>query len=168
MINAIAHKDYASGWPIQISVYEDKLMLWTPGVLPQGWTLEQLMAKHASHPFNPDIANVFFKAAYLESWGRGFELIDRECKALDCPAPKLRWDNGLWVEFRFAPRKSREKTRERILELTENEPGISMKSMAEELGISRQAVEWQVRKLKTQGRLRRLGPAKGGSWQVIP
>ena len=34
--NAIAHKDYASAIPIQISVYDDKIMLWNPGHLPTG------------------------------------------------------------------------------------------------------------------------------------
>lgn len=34
LLNAIIHKDYSAGPPIQISVYEDKLMLWNPGELP--------------------------------------------------------------------------------------------------------------------------------------
>ena len=168
VINAVAHKDYAAGWPIQISVYEDKLLLWNPGVLPGGWTLEQLSAKHASHPFNPDIASVFFKAAYLESWGRGFELIDQECKAHGCPPPQLRWDNGLWVEFAFDPEKTRGKTDQAILALVSEEPRISRDEMAETLGLTVKGVEWQLRKLQASGRLRRVGPAKGGSWELLP
>ena len=35
VINAIAHKDYASANPMQISAYADKLMIWNPGHLPQ-------------------------------------------------------------------------------------------------------------------------------------
>jgi ATP-dependent DNA helicase RecG len=101
LINAIAHKDYAAAAPIQVSVYPDKLMIWNPGHLPEGWTLDHLLAKHASHPFNPEIANTFFHASLLESWGRGFDLIRRACRAHDSPEPTLRWDNGLWVEFRF-------------------------------------------------------------------
>ncbi len=34
VLNAIIHKDYASGTPIQISVYQDKLLVWNPGELP--------------------------------------------------------------------------------------------------------------------------------------
>jgi ATP-dependent DNA helicase RecG len=41
--NAIAHKDYASATPIQISVYDDKIMLWNPGHLPSGWTAARLL-----------------------------------------------------------------------------------------------------------------------------
>jgi len=47
VINAIVHKDYASSIPIQISVYDNKLMIWNAGQLPPDWTLEQLSAKHA-------------------------------------------------------------------------------------------------------------------------
>ena len=36
LLNAIVHKDYSSGIPIQISVYENKIVLWNPGHLPQG------------------------------------------------------------------------------------------------------------------------------------
>lgn len=101
LINAIAHKDYAAAIPVQVSVYGDKLLIWNPGHLPQGWTLADLTRKHASYPFNPDIANTFFRASYLESWGRGIDLIRQACREHGCPEPQLRWDNGLWVEFRF-------------------------------------------------------------------
>jgi ATP-dependent DNA helicase RecG len=63
--NAVVHKDYASGVPIQISVYEDKLMFWNPGQLPEHWTVETLKDKHPSRPFNPDIANAFFRAGFV-------------------------------------------------------------------------------------------------------
>lgn len=61
ILNAIVHKDYASGTPIQISVYPDRLMLWNPGVLPDDWTVARLKGKHPSRPFNPDVANAFFR-----------------------------------------------------------------------------------------------------------
>jgi ATP-dependent DNA helicase RecG len=48
LLNAIIHKDYSSGVPIQISVYDDKLVIWNPGQLPQGWTLKRLMGMHFS------------------------------------------------------------------------------------------------------------------------
>jgi len=101
VINAVAHKDYASNIPIQISVYDDKLMMWNPGQLPPDWTLHELTAKHASVPYNPDIASVCFRAALLESWGRGIDLIRNACRTHGSPPPKFRWDNGLWVELPF-------------------------------------------------------------------
>ncbi|HXH38356.1 MAG TPA: ATP-binding protein, partial [Thermoanaerobaculia bacterium] len=112
LINAIAHKDYASNIPIQISVYDTKLMIWNPGHLPPDWTLDELTAKHASVPYNPDIASVFFRAALLESWGRGIDLIRDACAAHGSPMPEFRWDNGLWVELPFMAVATQETTQE--------------------------------------------------------
>ncbi|WKZ64033.1 MAG: ATP-binding protein [Saprospiraceae bacterium] len=70
MLNAIAHKDYSSGATIQISVYKDKIMIWNAGSLPEDWTMERLTtSKHPSMPYNPDIANAFFRSGYIEAWG---------------------------------------------------------------------------------------------------
>ncbi|MEO6319317.1 MAG: ATP-binding protein, partial [Polaromonas sp.] len=69
VLNAVVHKDYAIGAPIQISVYPDKLMIWNPGQLPPDWTMEKLIGKHSSLPFNPDVANAFFAQARLSHGG---------------------------------------------------------------------------------------------------
>ena len=55
LLNALCHKQYQSGVPIQISVYEDKLYIANCGCLPENWTLENLMNKHASSPYNPTL-----------------------------------------------------------------------------------------------------------------
>ncbi len=122
VINAIAHKDYGSGIPIQISVYANKLMVWNPGQLPPDWTLRDFTSKHASVPHNPDIANAFFRAALLESWGRGIELIRAACRNQGAPEPAFRWDGGLWVEFAFLGRTTLETTPITTLE-TPKKPG---------------------------------------------
>jgi len=46
-------------------------------------------------------------------------------------------------------------------------PDISMEIMASSLGLTRKGVEWQVRKLKRSGILRRVGPDKGGHWEIL-
>ncbi|MCD6115569.1 putative DNA binding domain-containing protein, partial [bacterium] len=71
LLNALIHKDYSDANPIQISVYKDKLLIWNSGHLPDTWTVETLKQKHPSLPANPDIANTFFRAGYIEIWGRG-------------------------------------------------------------------------------------------------
>jgi ATP-dependent DNA helicase RecG len=67
LLNAVVHKDYACSAPVQISVYHDKILFWNPGVLPDGWTEDTLIRKHASQPYNPDIANVFFRSGMIEA-----------------------------------------------------------------------------------------------------
>ena len=103
VLNAILHKDYATGAPVQISVYEDRLMIWNPGQLPPSWTVEKLKQKHASHPFNPDLAHVFFRAGEIEAWGRGIELMYAACRAAGFPEPVITYDeSGLWISFTFS------------------------------------------------------------------
>jgi ATP-dependent DNA helicase RecG len=80
LYNAIVHKDYSSGIPIQISVYPNRLIFWNEGQLPENWTVEKLIQKHPSKPYNPDIANTFFRAGYIESWGRGTIKMINSCK----------------------------------------------------------------------------------------
>ena len=35
LLNAINHKDYSTGIPIQISIYEDKIYVWNDGKWPE-------------------------------------------------------------------------------------------------------------------------------------
>ena len=181
VINAIVHKDYASGIPIQISVYDNKLMIWNAGQLPPDWTLEQLTAKHASVPYNPDIASVFFRAALLESWGRGIDLIRDACVAHGSPVPEFRWDNGLWMEFPFmevvevtdpvagevSQVKTSGKTSGKIVVHLLADPFVTIPKLANLLGITERSIERNLRKLQQDGVVRRVGPAKGGHWEII-
>jgi len=101
LLNAVAHKDYSGGVPIQISVYKDKLLIWNEGQLPENWTIETLLEKHSSKPFNPDIANAFFRSGYIESWGRGISKMTEQCSSFGLPAPLFFFkSSGFWVEFR--------------------------------------------------------------------
>lgn len=183
VLNALIHKDYASGVPVQISVYDHKLMIWNPGVLPESWDIARLMGKHPSQPSNPDIANSFFRAGSIESWGRGIDRILEACRAVGNPAPQIQLEaTGIWVVFPFKSdkgsgdlvsggagtrEKTREKTRERILRLLREDPFLSTSGLAQELSITDKGVEWQLRALKADGRLRRQGADKGGHWEVV-
>jgi ATP-dependent DNA helicase RecG len=80
ILNAIVHKDYARGVPIQIRVYDDKMRLSNTGRLPADWTIEKLLGSHPSMPYNPGIANVFYLAGHIEAWGRGIEKIMNSCR----------------------------------------------------------------------------------------
>jgi len=101
LLNAIAHKDYSGGVPIQISVYRDKIIFWNEGQLPENWTIKNLLVKHASRPYNPDIAIALFRSGYIESWGRGTIKILKECKQAGIPEPVFSYDSSdIIVEFR--------------------------------------------------------------------
>lgn len=104
LLNAVVHKDYSSSIPIQISAYDDQIVLWNPGDLPENWTLAKLLGKHPSCPFNPLLANAFFRAGYIESWGRGIQKIQRECREHGIEPPVYDFEMaGLLLTFRANP-----------------------------------------------------------------
>lgn len=89
LLNAIVHKDYSSCNPVQISVYEDKIYIWNDGEMPPNLnSTEKLFMKHSSKPFNPKLAEVFFKSGMIEAWGRSFEKIREACALYDGPLPE--------------------------------------------------------------------------------
>lgn len=101
LLNAIAHKDYSGLTPIQIRVYKDKLMIWNEGHLPQNWTVNNLLNSHSSRPYNPDIANAFFRSGYVEAWGRGISKMTELCLAEGLPKPTyLVEGSDFWVVFK--------------------------------------------------------------------
>ena len=92
LLNALVHRDYAIPAPVQIRVYEDRLTIWNPAVLPEGWSLKKLLGEHASLPFNPLLANAFFRAGEIEAWGRGIHCIFQACREAATPAPQIRYE----------------------------------------------------------------------------
>ena len=99
LMNAIAHKDYASAVPIQISVFPDHITFWNAGQLPENWTTERLFESHPSSPYNPLIANTFFRSGDIESWGRGYKRILEAVSAYKLLPPKLEMISGLMITY---------------------------------------------------------------------
>ena len=147
--------------------------------------MKKFLWLHASQPPNPLLAGAFFRAGEIEAWGRGVQRVFEACRQAGASAPEVECEGGeVRFEFPFAPSylqalaaspetsgktrgKTREKTREKILGLLAAEPGISMASLASQLGLSAKGIEWQMRRLTADGIVRRVGPAKGGHWQVL-
>ena len=91
--NAIVHKDY-TGTFIQMRVWDDRIELWNIGTLPEGFTVETLMAEHDSRPRNMLIAKVFYLAGFIESWGRGYEKIRKAFESEKLQFPKFEQVRG--------------------------------------------------------------------------
>ena len=100
IFNAIIHKDYMSGVAIQMKVYADSLWLWNNGNLPEGYTVDTLLAPHSSRPRNPKLANAFFRAGFIESWGRGIEKIRNAGNEKGMSMPSIQAEKG-GISVRF-------------------------------------------------------------------
>nr|WP_315174689.1 ATP-binding protein [uncultured Flavobacterium sp.] len=97
LLNALVHRMYM-GSMIQLRVYDNKLTLWNEGNLPEGMELESLKRHHISRPRNPIIADICFKAGYIDSWGRGTLKIINSCKEAGLPEPTITTlDGGILV-----------------------------------------------------------------------
>lgn len=71
------------------------------------------------------------------------------------------------IEMTMAETSTAGKTREKIVELLRCNPKLSATALASAIGISVKGVRGQLARLKGEGVLRRIGPDKGGEWQVI-
>lgn len=69
------------------SIFESKLVIWNEGPIPR--EIKDLNAPHSSVPRNRLIADICFKAGYIDSWGRGIEKITTACTEHGCPAPNF-------------------------------------------------------------------------------
>ena len=61
-----------------------------------------------------------------------------------------------------------QKSSQKVLELISVDDKITTQEMADKLEISRRAVAKTIAKLQSAGILRRVGPDKGGHWEIIP
>jgi ATP-dependent DNA helicase RecG len=59
-----------------------------------GLSLDDLMKPHSSHAQNPLIAQVMYYGKYLETWGRGIELMQEQCEFANTPAPQFSVEGG--------------------------------------------------------------------------
>ena len=64
--------------------------------------------------------------------------------------------------------KTQQKTSQKIIELIRENADITTQKMADNIGISRRAVAKAIAKLQAEGIILRVGPDKGGHWEVIP
>jgi ATP-dependent DNA helicase RecG len=115
--------------------------------------------------------------------GTGIERIHAALKKENCPEVKIRYNTMFTLEFprptyeetEDAPDRTREetrtftreKTRVKILDLIVENPEITASELSEAVGITPKGVEWQIARLKKEGVLKRIGPAKGGRWEIL-
>jgi predicted HTH transcriptional regulator len=97
IVNAVAHRDYASNASVQVMLFADRLEVWNPGELPPALTPELLRLPHASIPRNPLIADPLYLAHYIEKAGTGTLDMIALCREAGLPEPDFRQDGGQFV-----------------------------------------------------------------------
>ncbi len=101
VINAICHRDYSIPSNTEIRIYDDELIVWSPGGLPFGITLKELYQSHPSVLRNKGIASIFYDMGWIEQWGSGIDKMRRMCVKAGLPEPKFEEQQGFRVIFRL-------------------------------------------------------------------
>lgn len=190
LLNSINHKQYEENNPIQISIYDDKMYVWNDGKFPDEIAKQDLFKKHYSKPYNPLIAQTFFKAGFIESWGRGFEKIRKECEEYGSPLPEVEIKNS-GVMVKCVPSKvymelldkmkgkndpvndlvndpvNLDEIERKILEIIKDNASITRKELSRLLDLSEATIKRKLSNLKQHNVIERVGSDKKGSWRIL-
>ena len=174
LTNALCHRDYFdSGAKIMVQLYDDRLEISNPG---------GLLPYVAADSRNPLIFRMFTRLHLVESVGTGIPRIARILSEEGFPPAEYKTEGFFTTILRKKKTSSTEqsdqgsgkssvessvKTSVKIKEMMQSNPKVSLREIAEAIGISTRAIEKAVNKLTEEGEIDRKGPKKGGEWIVL-
>ena len=183
--NAIIHNCYMYGAPIQIRIEDEAMIISNSCILPEGWTVDTFMEPHDSKPYNPDIANVFYRAGYIEHWGRGIQKICDACRELGAELPRYELiGRGLRVHFKALesaliddPKVPKDQSdtlddtlddtlADKIIAILKSNPQVTQGEVADKIKVSVPTVKRTMKMLSDSGRIVRKGGRRYGYWDV--
>ena len=100
VINAVCHRDYTAPSNTEVRIRDDELIIWNPGGLPLGLTVEDLYKPHPSVLRNKGIGGIFYDMGLIEQWGSGIDKMRKACEKAGIPEPKFEEHQGFRVIFR--------------------------------------------------------------------
>lgn len=173
VFNALVHCNWADSTPIQIRIEDEAIYITNSCILPSEWTIDNLMKRHNSKPYNPDIANVFFRAGYIESWGRGIQKICEACEQYGIKQPQYELIGGdLTIKFtsktsknpKHQKRKLDEVLKQEILSILKVNNKVTQLEIANKLNGSIKLVQQAMQELITENKLQRKNGKRFGYW----
>ncbi|MFL5516174.1 MAG: ATP-binding protein, partial [Gemmatimonadales bacterium] len=160
VINAVAHADYAQrGAPIRISIFDDRLEIENPGLLPFGLTVEDL--QHGiSKLRNRVIGRVFHALGLIEQWGSGIQRMTAACRDAGLADPRLE---EIATRFRVTiftrqiGRPALDDTDQAIVDALSDGGGRLTSEIAALIGLTSRATRTRLARLVGSGLLREVG-----------
>jgi predicted HTH transcriptional regulator len=187
IVNAFAHNDYSIGMLPICEVFPNRFAVRSYGGLLPELTKEAFF-NGVSQYRNPELMRIFKDLRITEGLGFGIRKI-----LLTYDKGIFKFGDGyLYVQLPFDEevmasrnahltdgveksveksvekngKKSGEKTESKILQLVMERPNTTIRELAKALKIGTTTVNNNLKKLKDQGKIRRVGPDKGGHWEV--
>jgi len=179
VINSVMHKYYFEhGHNNILKFFPDRIRIENYWQEPPNFILGETVFRR-----NHIIADLFARIHFGEKMGSGLERIKEICKKENAPFPEIDFnENYFYVTFRPSheylklaegettqktTQKTNQKTTQKILEIIKENPEITKKELASSLGISENGIKYHIDSLKKKGMLKRVGPDKGGYWEVL-
>jgi predicted HTH transcriptional regulator len=160
LMNAIVHADYAQqGAPIRLALFDDRIEIENPGLLPFGLTIEDIR-QGVSKLRNRVIGRVFHELHLIEQWGSGIQRMTSACQAAGLDAPKLE---EIGMHFRVTISNARvgrphmDETDRRMLALFGDGGARSTAAVAKHVGLSQRATLTRLKSMTERGLLAEIG-----------
>ena len=173
ILNALVHRNYM-GAPTQIRLYDDNFSVWNDGGLPEGISEEDLKKVHRSKPRNPLLADVCFKAGYIDSWGRGTIKIIEACKESGLPEPVFKEEQSGFLSKIFKDRFTEEhltkvglnKRQVKAVEYVKKNRKITNSDYQKLCEVSERTALRDLDELSSKGILQKKGEKKGTYYEL--
>lgn len=169
LVNALMHRDYLISAPIRLFVFDNRIEIISPGNLPNNLTVAKIRAGN-SNIRNPILVSYIAKGLLpYRGLGSGIKRALDDWPDIDFTDDREGCLFTATVHRReeVGSPKSSLKSSLKIIELMQQNPAITIPEIAQSVGVTDRAIKKQIEKLKIQGRIRRVGPARGGHWDVI-
>jgi predicted HTH transcriptional regulator len=160
VINAVVHADYAQrGAPIRLSIFDDRLEIENPGLLPFGLTIEDL-PHGVSKLRNRVIGRTFHALGLIEQWGSGIQRMTAACQAAGLRTPVFE---EIATRFRVTITTTRvgptvvDETDQAILGRLGGANGLATSEIAAAIGLSPRATRTRLARLVDRGLVREIG-----------
>ncbi len=175
LVNALVHRDYLVNASIRLFIFDDRIEIISPGHLPNNLTVERIRSG-ISNIRNPILVSYAAKGLLpyrglgsgikraLAEWPEISFTDDRDGSMFIATIYRKKVDDAVSAED--SSQKTSQKTSQKIILLMQNDPMITIAELAQNIGITERAIKMQIEKMKAQGKIRRIGPDKGGLWEV--
>lgn len=161
--NAILHRNYLVHAFIQVSIFDNRVEILSPGGLYDNLTRDEMLSG-LSRLRNPLLADVFRRMNIVEQWGTGIQRVIQLCTGAGLPAPEfdITGDAVRIIIPRAAqpapqgrkPRKRRPHKRdEALLTYLKEHPGVSLQQTADAFFVSVPTVWRFVQDMRNEGKL---------------
>lgn len=177
LANALCHRDYRiAGGAVSVAIYDDRLEIASTGILPFGLTPDDLLRPHQSRPWNPIIAQAFYRRGIIETWGRGTLKIAELTKQAGLALPEFECQAGeVIVRFRptryVAPLRIGHDLSELQRQLLEALSVLGSASLAElvertEISAAERTIQENLAVLRLLGQIVLTGRGRSARWQL--